>query len=139
MVGLGIVHFLGGVLEPLMRPVFNLPGAGGFVVAMGYTSGFPVGEVLTARLREARLCTQAKEKRLISFTKQCQHPLYLVSGGGGYVHTSRLLASGWRLFIMGTNLLLGVILRFYQLGRDDEAGGTTAACQFFPSVGVSAP
>ena len=41
LVALGVVRFLGVILEPVMRPVFRLPGAAGFVVAMGFTSGFP--------------------------------------------------------------------------------------------------
>ncbi|MBP2650127.1 MAG: ylbJ, partial [Firmicutes bacterium] len=28
LMGLGVVHFIGVLLEPLMRPVFNVPGVG---------------------------------------------------------------------------------------------------------------
>jgi len=35
LMGLGVVAFVGVLLEPLMRPLFNLPGVGGFVTAMG--------------------------------------------------------------------------------------------------------
>jgi nucleoside recognition membrane protein YjiH len=41
--GLGVVHFISILLEPVMRPIFNLPGSAAFVVALGYSSGFPVG------------------------------------------------------------------------------------------------
>ena len=34
MLGFGIVHFLGTIMEPIMRPFFGIPGIGGFVVAM---------------------------------------------------------------------------------------------------------
>ncbi len=40
---LGVVHFLGTFLEPIMRPLFNVPGSGSFAMAIGYTSGYPVG------------------------------------------------------------------------------------------------
>ena len=50
LVALGVVHFMGVILEPVMRPVFRLPGAAGFVVAMGFTSGNPEGAVLTRQL-----------------------------------------------------------------------------------------
>lgn len=52
MLGFGIVHLFGALLDPLMRPLFNIPGSGGFVAAMGYVSGYPVGAKLTAKLRE---------------------------------------------------------------------------------------
>jgi len=41
----GFVHFLGVLLEPLMRPLFGLPGKAAFVVAMTHTSGIPIGAV----------------------------------------------------------------------------------------------
>ena len=43
MLGFGVVHFFGTLLDPLMRPVFRLPGIAGFVVTMGLVSGYPVG------------------------------------------------------------------------------------------------
>lgn len=52
MLGFGIVHLFGALLDPLMRPLFNIPGSGGFALAMGYVSGYPVGAKLTAKLRE---------------------------------------------------------------------------------------
>jgi len=50
LVELGFVNFFGILLEPLMRPIFKQPGAAGFVLAMGFTSGFPMGAVLTNTL-----------------------------------------------------------------------------------------
>ncbi|MBU2701199.1 nucleoside recognition membrane protein YjiH [Sporomusaceae bacterium BoRhaA] len=32
LMGLGIVHFIGVLLEPLMRPLFNVPGIGAFAI-----------------------------------------------------------------------------------------------------------
>ena len=64
----GIVHFLGVMLEPLMRPIFRLPGKASFVVAMGYTSGFPMGAVLTARLRKEGALSREEGEHLLAFT-----------------------------------------------------------------------
>ena len=64
----GFVHFLGILLESFMRPLFHLPGKAAFVVAMGYTSGFPMGAVLTARLRQAGEITREEGERLLAFT-----------------------------------------------------------------------
>ncbi len=38
----GIVKTFGILLEPVMRPLFNVPGCGSFAVAMGITSGYPI-------------------------------------------------------------------------------------------------
>ncbi len=39
LMGMGVVHFLGVLMEPLMRPLFNVPGSGAFTLAMGIASG----------------------------------------------------------------------------------------------------
>ena len=44
--GMGVVHFIGVLMEPLMRPLFNVPGTGAFVLAMGIASGYPLGAAL---------------------------------------------------------------------------------------------
>lgn len=33
LMGLGVVHFIGVLLEPLMRPLFNVPGIGAFALS----------------------------------------------------------------------------------------------------------
>src|SRR5581483_152537 len=68
LIGLGVVSFIGVVLEPLMRPLFRVPGVGAFVWAMGMASGFPSGAKLSARLRQAEQLTQIEAERLVSFT-----------------------------------------------------------------------
>ena len=52
LISIGVVKFIGVILEPLMRPLFRVPGIGGFVWAMGMASGF-AGAKLSARLRKA--------------------------------------------------------------------------------------
>ncbi|MGI6587636.1 MAG: sporulation integral membrane protein YlbJ [Peptococcia bacterium] len=77
MLNLGIVNMLGVLLEPLMRPLFYLPGSASFVLAMGFTSGFPMGAVLTKRLHEEKACTRSEAERLIAFTNNAS-PLFLM-------------------------------------------------------------
>jgi len=116
MLGLGIVHFLGVLLEPVMRPVFNLPGEAAFVVAMGYTSGFPLGAALTAQLRRAGLCTRLEGERLLSFTNNPSPLFLLVAVPVGMLGTPAVgiyLLSATYL----VNLTLGILLRFY--GRNE--------------------
>ncbi|OPZ85224.1 MAG: Sporulation integral membrane protein YlbJ [Firmicutes bacterium ADurb.Bin419] len=37
----GFIKSVGILLEPIMRPLFNVPGCGSFALAMGLTSGYP--------------------------------------------------------------------------------------------------
>ncbi|MED4609598.1 sporulation protein, partial [Paenibacillus validus] len=41
--GLGALHALGVLLEPLFRILFRVPGIGGFVMAIAFTAGMPAG------------------------------------------------------------------------------------------------
>lgn len=61
LLGFGIVHFLGTLLNPLMRPLFRVPGSGGFVFAVSCASGYPTGAKLTAQLWEQSWLPGKKE------------------------------------------------------------------------------
>lgn len=77
LMGLGVIHGLGVLLEPLMRPVFRIPGVGGFAVAMGLVSGYPLGAKITGQLRREALCTREESERLLSFANTAD-PLFMV-------------------------------------------------------------
>lgn len=109
---LGVVHFLGEVLEPVMRPVFNVPGAGSLVVAAGYTSGYPIGALLAARLRQEGLCTRCEGERLMSFTNNSSPLFMLVAVAVGMLGNPAL---GPIILVAHylANFTLGLGLRFY--------------------------
>ncbi|MFC5702874.1 nucleoside recognition domain-containing protein [Cohnella faecalis] len=77
LLGFGIVHLAGTLMDPLMRPLFRLPGAGGFVVAMGFASGYPVGARLTSRLMEQGLVNREQGERLVAITTTSD-PIFLI-------------------------------------------------------------
>ncbi|AFM42545.1 sporulation integral membrane protein YlbJ [Desulfosporosinus acidiphilus SJ4] len=108
----GFVHFLGVFLESLMRPIFRLPGQAAFVVAMGYTSGFPMGAVLTARLRKAGKISRIEGERLLAFTNN-PSPGFMfgavASGMLGKPSLGVVLAASVYL----ANLMVGFLFRFY--------------------------
>lgn len=113
LMGLGVVHFMGVLMEPFMRPLFNVPGVGAFVVAMGLASGYPIGSVLTAQLRREGLLTVAEAERLMSFTNTAD-PLFMAGAVAvGMFHDARLAG-----IIMGAHYLAalgtGVLLRFHR-------------------------
>jgi len=68
MLGLGVVHFIGVLFEPLMRPLFNVPGEGAFVLSMGLAAGYPMDAVITARFRRQDMCTRTEGERMLAFS-----------------------------------------------------------------------
>ncbi len=113
----GVVSFIGALFEPIMRPLFRVPGSGGFVWAMGLASGFPAGAKLTARLRQENKITAIEGERLVSFSN-ASNPLFIFGAiAVGFFHNPALgvvLAASH----YGGNLLVGLAMRFY--GRKEE-------------------
>ncbi|HHX74317.1 MAG TPA: sporulation integral membrane protein YlbJ, partial [Firmicutes bacterium] len=116
LMGLGVVHFLGVLLEPFMRPLFNVPGVGSFVLAMGLASGFPIGAILTARLRRDGLLSKVEGERLMCFTNTAD-PLFMFGavavGMMDRPEVGALIAAAHYLSSVST----GFFLRFYGRNR----------------------
>lgn len=113
LMGFGVVHFLGVLLEPFMRPVFRVPGPGAFVMAMGLASGYPIGAKLTARLREQNLITRTEGERLVSFSNTAD-PLFMFGAVAvGFFHDVSL---GVTIAIAhySASLLTGFLMRFHE-------------------------
>jgi sporulation integral membrane protein YlbJ len=116
MLGFGIVHFFGSLLDPLMRPLFRVPGIGGFVMTMGFASGYPMTAKLTAKLWEDKLINREEGERLVSFATTSD-PIFLIGAVSvGFFHDARLaLVLGTAHY--GTAILLGLLMRFHSGGR----------------------
>lgn len=77
LIGLGVVKFIGVLIEPLIRPIFNVPGEASFVFAMSITSGYPMGVKLTSNLRRNNVVTKSEAQRIISFCST-SGPLFMI-------------------------------------------------------------
>lgn len=118
MLASGMVHFLGVFFEPLMRPLFRVPGVGSFVFSMGLAAGYPMDAVLTAKFRRQGLCTKVEGERLLAFTNSAD-PLFLwgavAVGMFGMPGLGTLLAVAHYL----SGLLVGLTFRFYGRGKPE--------------------
>ncbi|MGQ4665048.1 sporulation integral membrane protein YlbJ [Metabacillus halosaccharovorans] len=116
LIGFGVVRFIGVLLEPLMRPVFRVPGVGGFVWAMGMASGNPAGAKLTARMRQEKQLTKIQAERLVSFTSS-SNPLFIFGAVAvGFFDKPSLGILLAAAHYLG-NLCVGLTMRFY--GKSD--------------------
>lgn len=113
LIAFGIVSFLGVLLEPFMRPLFNVPGCGGFVWAMGLSSGFPSGAKFTVRLRKQKKLTKEEAERLVSFTNSSS-PLFICGAIAVGFFQDPALGLLLAACHYGANTLVGIIMRFYR-------------------------
>jgi sporulation integral membrane protein YlbJ len=130
MLGFGIVHFFGTLLDPMMRPLFRVPGIGGFVMAMGFASGYPVGARLTAQLWEQRLVSRDEGERLVAFTTTSD-PIFLIGAVSvGFFHDVGLavvLAAAH----YGTSVAIGFLMRFHGSRQLEQAAPNSSGAFLF--------
>lgn len=113
LIGFGVVTFIGVLFEPIMRPIFRVPGAGGFVFVMGLASGFPAGAKITARLYEEKQLTKEEAERLASFTN-FSNPLFLFGVVAfGFFHQEALGIVFAGAHYLG-NICVGLLMRYYK-------------------------
>ncbi|MBU9711238.1 sporulation integral membrane protein YlbJ [Evansella tamaricis] len=118
LIRFGVVSFIGALFEPIMRPLFRVPGSGSFVWAMGLASGFPAGAKLTVRLRQDRKISAIEGERLVSFTN-ASNPLFIFGAiSVGFFHDASL---GIVLAVAhyAGNIIVGLAMRFYGVGKAD--------------------
>ncbi|GAB6173641.1 hypothetical protein JCM15765_31190 [Paradesulfitobacterium aromaticivorans] len=113
LMGQGFVHFLGVLLEPLMRPLFRLPGKASFVLAMAHTSGMPMGAILTARLRQRGEITREEGERLLAFTSN-PSPGFMLGAVAAGMLGQPVLGAVLAGSVYSANLIVGLIFRFYR-------------------------
>jgi len=112
LISFGVVNFIGVLFEPIMRPVFNVPGSGSFAWVMGMASGYPSGAKMSVRLREEMHITQTEAERLLSFTN-ASSPLFIFGAiSVGFFHDAKLGLLIALTHYIG-NALVGICMRFY--------------------------
>lgn len=112
LLAFGIVRFVGVLFEPIMRPLFNVPGVGSFAWLMGMASGYPTGAKITVRLREDKQISRIEAERLVSFTN-ASSPLFIFGAVSvGFFHDAKLGILLAVSHYLG-NTLVGICMRFH--------------------------
>ncbi len=113
LIGLGVVRFIGALLEPIMRPLFNVPGEGSFAFAMSVTSGYPVGVKVVSRLRQEGTITLGEAQRMAAFCST-SGPLFILGAVGVGMFESSQVGIALALCHYLAAILVGLIFRFYR-------------------------
>ncbi len=105
-----VVSFTGKLLDKFMRPLFNVPGIGGFAFVMGLISGYPVGAKVVSDFRQEGLVTKDEGERMLAFTNN-SGPLFIISSVGislfGDTTTGLLLLCTHVLACITVGIILG--------------------------------
>ncbi|MCJ8010553.1 nucleoside recognition protein [Paenibacillus sp. KQZ6P-2] len=120
LIAYGWVHALGTWLEPLMNRLFKLPGIGGWVLAMGMTTGFPGGAQAARQLYDQGDLSAKDTNKLAALAHFCNPMLILIVIATGLMHEP---AAGY--IALAVHWLSG-LLAFLLAGRigKTSAGGS---------------
>lgn len=108
-----VVNKLGKLLNPIMRPLFHIPGIASYALLMGIISGYPTGAKIVVNLKEQGLCTKEEAERMLAFTNN-SGPLFILGTVGISLFGNTTI--GFLLFI--THILaclsVGFLFRFWK-------------------------
>lgn len=140
LLALGVVHGLGEWLEPIMRPVFNVPGVGSFVFSMGLAAGYPMDAVLVAKFRRQGLCSRVEGERLLAFSNSAD-PLFIFGAVAVAMFHDPALGAALAFGHYLGALVVGLLFRFHgwREGRRAWQGGRGPAARAFSTPAPSLP
>lgn len=108
-----VISKLGKLLNPIMKPLFHVPGIGSYALLMGIISGYPTGAKIVVNLRNEGLCTKEEAERMLAFSNN-SGPLFIL----GTVGITLFGNSTIGFLLLFTHILaclsVGVIFRFWK-------------------------
>ena len=114
-----VVNKLGKLLNPIMRPIFNVPGVGSYALLMGIISGYPTGAKIVCNLKEQGLLTDVESERLLAFTNN-SGPLFILGTVGVSLFGNTLIG----FLLLFTHILacisVGILFRFWRRNKNSN-------------------
>lgn len=110
LVASGAAEAFGHALEPVMRPLFYLDGAGAGALSLGLVGGYPVGARTVAELYHAGRLSRPEAERLLGFCNNAG-PGFILGVCGGAVLQSARAGAYLYLVHVASAVLTGVFLR----------------------------
>lgn len=116
-----VVTYLGKLLNPIMRPLFNIPGEGAFAFLMGLISGYPVGAKIVSNFMEQGIVSREEAERMLAFTNN-SGPLFIIGTVGITLFGNTTI--GILLFITHVLACISVGIVFKYLFKDKHSNIT---------------
>lgn len=119
LIRLGFIDFLGNLLEPFMKKLFNISGSGAFALILGMFSGYPIGAKITCELREKNKISKYEAQRLISFTNN-SGPLFIIGTVG--IGMFQNIKIGYLMLLIHyiSAISVGILFRFYKYNKSNS-------------------
>lgn len=119
----GLVHGIGVLLEPLMKRLFRLPGAGGWTLALGMAAGFPAGAAGVMQLHKQGILTDKEAARMAGLVHFASPVTLLIVVGAAFLHNP---AAGYALLAIHWLAGLAAGCTTALLGRQSQKRAVTS-------------
>lgn len=110
VVSLGLAQRLGRLLEPIMRPLFNVNGACSAAFVLGFIGGYPVGAKTALSLYRQGTASKSETERLLSFCNN-SGPAFILGVVGAGIFSSSLVGLLLYLAHALASVCVGIIFR----------------------------
>lgn len=110
----GFCNTLSIVFRPVMKPLFNVGGAGAGAFVLGIISGYPLGALTVCRLYEGNYLSKTEAERLMSFCNN-SGPLFILGAVGVSLYSSPALGALLYGAHIAACITVGILFRFYKM------------------------
>lgn len=110
---LGLARLCSRFLSPVMRPIFNVPGAGALAFIIGIVSGYPMGAVCAAELFASGECSRTEAERLTAFCSN-SGPLFIMGVVGCGALSDPVLGKYLYASHIISAIMTGIIFGFWK-------------------------
>ena len=117
-VELGLIRYIGKILEPVMEPLFRVNGSCAAAFALGIIGGYPVGAKTAIELYEKKYCSKNEAERLLAFCNN-SGPAFILGVVGAGVFASSKIGITLYLVHISASVIVGILFRF----RSKNTGG----------------
>lgn len=123
LIRIGFINFIGKLLEPLMKPIFNVPGVAAFPFSMSIISGYPTGIKIISSLRSKSLISKTEAERAMCFSST-SGPLFMIGAVSiGMLNNPSIIPLVIYPHYLGA-LTIGFLFRFYKKSKDNLSHNT---------------
>jgi sporulation integral membrane protein YlbJ len=129
----GFMNRLGIIFEPVMRPLFNLPGCGSFPFILGMASGYPTGAKIVSGMYKDELLTKNEAERLLVISNNAS-PVFIAGAVAAGIFkmpaTGVLLLACHIISGIATGILLRVFMNVSKnVGKNASKNASKYACK----------
>lgn len=109
----GFCEILAKLMQPVMKPLFNVNGAGAAAFVLGIISGYPLGALTACQLYEKSYLSKSEAERMLAFCNN-SGPLFILGAVGISLYQNPKVGTLLYISHIISAVFTGFIFKFYK-------------------------